>query len=192
MAARNTAVFGIYPDQGTVNEAMDALRASGFHNTDVSVLMPENLGSKDFAHRKHTKAPEGAVAGGSSGALVGAALGYLAAGSFSIPGLEPFAAAGPIMAALSGLGIGSMLGAVTGALAGAGIPEYEAKRFEGRIRRGGILLSVHCENSGWVKTAKDILRKTGATDIASAHEAKADFAKDDKPFPRSRNLNTAD
>ena len=185
MAMRNISAFGIYSDQKAVTEAMDAFRAAGFRSTDVSVLHPENLGSRDFMHEKHTKAPEGAVAGGGSGALIGAALGWLAgAGSLFVPGLEPLAAAGPVMGMLGGMGVGVTLGGLAGALVGAGIPEYEAKRFEGRVRKGGILLSVHCDNPEWSKTARRILKQTGARDIATAGEARADFARSERPMPR--------
>jgi hypothetical protein len=185
MANRNISAFGIYPDQASVAEAIDGLKAAGFRGTDISALYPENLGSKDFGHERHTKAPEGAVAGGGSGAMVGAALGWLiGAGSLMIPGLEPMAAAGPVMGMLGGMGLGVTIGGLGGALVGSGIPEYEAKRYEGRIRRGGILLSVHCDDSKWAKEARRLLKRTGARDIAMAGEAKADFARSDKPMPR--------
>lgn len=185
MAARNISVFGIYPDQAAVQDAMRALEAAGFRSTDVSALYPENLGSKDFAHEKHSKAPEGAVAGGGSGAAVGAALGWLVgAGALVVPGLEPFAVAGPVMGMLGGMGVGVTLGGLAGAAVGAGVPEYEAKRYEGRIRRGGVLLSIHCDNTQWAKTARSILKKSGATDISSASEARADFARSERPMPR--------
>lgn len=185
MAVRNISAFGIYPDQATVADAVEALKAAGFRSTDMSVLYPENLGSKDFGHERHTKAPEGAVAGGGSGAVVGAAIGWLAgAGSMMIPGLEPFAAAGPVMGMLGGMGVGVTLGGLAGGFVGAGIPEYEAKRYEGRVRRGGILLSVHCDDATWAKSARRILKKTGAKDIATAGEAKADFLRSEKPVPR--------
>jgi hypothetical protein len=185
MAGKNTAAFGIYPDQITVSEAIEVFKRSGFRNTDISVLFPENLGNKDFAHEKHTKAPEGATAGAGAGAIIGGALGWLAGiGALAIPGIGPFIAAGPIVAMLSGIGAGGVVGGFTGALIGVGIPEYEAKRYEGRIRNGGILLSVHCDNSDWIKRAKEILSQTGATDIATSTEAKADFGATDKPEPR--------
>jgi hypothetical protein len=185
MAGKNTAAFGIYPDQATVGEAVEAFKRSGFRNTDISVLFPENLGNKDFAHEKHTKAPEGATAGASTGAIIGGALGWLAGiGALAIPGIGAFIAAGPIVAVLSGIGAGGVVGGVAGSLIGIGIPEYEAKRYEGRIRSGGILLSVHCDNSDWTKRAKEILVQTGATDIATTTEAKADFGASDKPEPR--------
>jgi hypothetical protein len=186
MSGKNMSVFGIYPDQTTVSEAVDALKRAGFRNTDISVLFPENMGSKDFGHEKHTKAPEGAVAGASSGAVIGGALGWLAGiGALAIPGIGPFVAAGPILAMLSGIGVGGTFGGVTGALIGVGIPEYEAKRYEGRIRNGGILLSVHCDNTDWAKRAKEVLEHTGAGDIASSGEAKADYAVTERPVPRT-------
>lgn len=185
MAGKNIAVFGIYPDQLTAEDAVDTLRDAGFRNTDISVLFPDNQGSKDFAHEKGTKAPEGAVAGGASGAVIGGALGWLAGiGALAIPGIGPFVAAGPIMAMLGGVGVGTTIGGVAGALVGLGMPEYEAKRYEGRIRHGGILMSVHCDNSDWASRAKSILQRTGAEDVASAGEAKADFAVSDKPLHR--------
>jgi len=187
MPVKNIAAFGIYPDQATVNDAIESLKNAGFRQTDISVLFPENLGSKDFGHEKHTKAPEGAVAGGGSGAVLGAALGWLVgAGSLMIPGLEAMQAAGPIVGMLGGMGAGVTLGGVVGALVGAGVPEYEAKRYEGRVRKGGILLSVHCDNSDWAKTARSILKKTGASDISTTGEARADFARSEKPLPRGR------
>ncbi len=186
MAGKNTAVFGIYRSRAEAEDAVDALLAASFRNEDISVLLPENAGSKDFAHEKGTKTPEGATAGAVTGGAVGGTLGLLAGiGALAIPGLGPFIAAGPIMGALAGLGLGGTVGGLIGALAGMGIPEYEAKRYEGRIREGGILLSVHCDSSDWVKRAKLILEQTGAEDIASAGESGADYAKSDKPLPRT-------
>jgi hypothetical protein len=185
MPAKNIAVFGIYPDQLTAEDAVDSLRDSGFRSTDISVLFPDNQGTKDFAHEKHTKAPEVAVAAGSSGAVIGGALGWLAGiGALAIPGVGPFIAAGPIMGMLGGIGVGGAIGGLAGALIGLGIPEYEAKRYEGRIRRGGILLSVHCDDPDWAKRAKNILQQTGAEDVGSTGEARADFAATDKPMRR--------
>src|SRR5438128_3289167 len=133
MAGKNTAVFGIYPSYESVERAVDALRVAGFRSTDISVLFPENVGTKDFAHEKATKAPEGATTGAGTGAVVGGTLGWLTGiGALAIPGLGPFIAAGPIMAALAGAGVGGTVGGVVGALIGMGIPEYEAKRYEGR------------------------------------------------------------
>jgi hypothetical protein len=186
MAGKNTAVFGIYPSYEAVEGAVDALKSAGFRNTDISVLFPENVGTKDFAHAKGTKAPEGAATGAASGAIVGGTLGWLTGiGALAIPGLGPFIAAGPIMAALAGVGVGGAVGGLTGALVGMGIPEYEAKRYEGRVKKGGILLSVHSDNSDWTKRAKDILERTGAEDIASAGETKGDIQNTDKPMLRS-------
>jgi len=191
MAGKNTAVFGIFPDQLTAEDAVETLKDAGFRNTDISVLFPDNQGTKDFAHEKGTKAPEGAVTGGASGAVIGGALGWLAGiGALAIPGIGPFIAAGPIMGMLGGIGLGGTVGGLTGALIGAGIPEYEAKRYEGRIRRGGILMSVHCDDSDWVKRAKNILEQTGAEDIASSTEAHADYAAAEKPMQRTRHVAT--
>jgi hypothetical protein len=185
MARQNTAVFGIYRDRDGVERAVEILQAAKFRNTDISVLFPENEGTKDFAVEKGTKAPEGTAAGAGTGAVLGGTLGWLVGvGALAIPGLGPFIAAGPIVGALAGVGAGGVVGGIVGALIGIGMPEYEAKRYEGQIRRGGILMSVHCDNPYWVKRAKDILKETGAEDIASAGEASADFAKSDKPFPR--------
>src|SRR5689334_23225797 len=187
--AKNIAVFGIYPTYGAVDGAVESLRASGFRNTDISVLFPETVGSKDFAHEKGTKAPEGAATGGTTGFIVGGALGWLAGiGALAIPGLGPFIAAGPIMAALAGAGAGGVVGGLAGALIGMGIPEYEAKRYEGRVKEGGILLSVHSDNSDWTKKAKDILERTGAHDISSTGEESADFQKTDKPMVRGAKI----
>jgi hypothetical protein len=186
MSGKNTAVFGIYPQYADVENGVDALKSAGFRSTDISVLFPENVGTKDFAHEKGTKAPEGATAGAGTGAVIGGGLGWLAGiGALAIPGLGPFIAAGPIVAALAGLGVGGAVGGFTGALIGLGIPEYEAKRYEGRVKSGGILLSVHSDSSDWTKRAKEILELTGAEDISSTSEAKADFAKSDKPMRRA-------
>lgn len=187
MATKNIAVFGMYPRRSAVEDAVDALKERGFRNTDISILFPENLGNKDIGFEKGTKAPEGAAAGGGTGAVIGGTLGWLVGiGALAIPGVGPFIAAGPIVAALAGIGAGSVLGGITGALIGMGVPEYEAKRYEGRIREGGILLSVHCDNGDWANKAKQILETTGASDISSTGEAKADFAKTDKPMPLRR------
>jgi hypothetical protein len=182
---KNTAVFGIYPTREEVSHAVDALLAAGFRSTDISALFPENTGTKDFALEKNTKAPEGATTGVASGAVLGGALGWLAGiGALAIPGIGPFIAAGPIVAALAGVGTGAVAGGIVGALVGLGMPEYEAKRYEGRLKRGGILLSVHCDDAAWIKSARNILESTGAEDVAASHEAGADFAVSDKPQPR--------
>ena len=183
--SKNIAVFVIFPTKSRLEGAVEALRANGFRSTDLSVLVPENIGNKDIAVEKSSKGPEGAAAGAASGAVIGGTLGWLVGvGMLSIPGLGPFIAAGPIMGALAGLGAGGTLGGVTGAIVGLGIPEYEAKRFEGRVKNGGILLSVHSDDSSWAKKAKDILMHTGAEDISSTSEAAADFGATDKPVPR--------
>jgi hypothetical protein len=185
MAGKNTSVFGIYRDTVSLGGGLQALRSAGFRSTDVSVLMPENAGTKDFAHQKDTKAPEGATTGAASGAVIGGVLGWLVGiGALAIPGLGPFIAAGPIMAMLAGAGAVGTVGGLVGSLIGLGIPEYEAKRYEGRVKSGGILLSVHCDNSEWVKRAKKILEESGAEDISSSGEAKADYAMSDRPGTR--------
>jgi len=187
MAIRNIAAFGIYQDEDAVGAAVEALKSTGFRRTDISVLFPENLGLKDLAHERHTKAPEGAVAGGTSGAIIGAALGWLAgAGSLSVTGLDPFVVAGPVIAMLGGMGLGTTLGGLTGALVGSAVPEYEAKRYVGRVGKGGILLSVHCDSTDWAKTAQTVLKQTGAAEVSTAAEARADFGRTDKPLPRHR------
>jgi hypothetical protein len=187
MTGKNTAVFGIYLDRIAVEEGVSALRNHGFRNTDISILMPENVGNKDLAHEKSTKAPEGATAGGLAGGIAGGVLGWLAGiGALAIPGLGPLIAAGPIVAALAGAGAVGAVGGVLGALAGLGVPEYEAKRYEGRVKQGGVRLSVHCDDADWVRRAKELLRDTGAEDIASAGEASADFHATDRPRPRIR------
>jgi hypothetical protein len=165
---------------------VDALRQADFRNTDISVMFPDNEGTKDFAHEKNTKAPEGAATGAGSGAVIGGTLGWLAGiGALAIPGVGPLIAAGPIVAALAGVGVGGAVGGITGALVGMGIPEYEAKRYEGRIKEGSILLSVHCDDSNWTKKAKEILEHTGGEDVASTGEASADFSKSDRPMERA-------
>src|SRR5579864_1305786 len=170
--AKNRVVYGIYRTREQVESAIDKFMASGFRNEDLSVLLPENLGTKEFATEKHTKLPEGTATGATAGGVVGGTLGLLAGiGALAIPGLGPFIAAGPIMAALAGAGAGGVVGSLVGALVGMGIPEYEAKRYEGLIKNGGILVSVHCDNSDWVDRAKGLLERTGAEDISSTGEA---------------------
>jgi len=187
MAGKNTAVFGIFLSRQAAEEAVDHLRAAGFRSTDVSVLFADNQGTKDFAHEKHSKAPEGAATGGVAGVISGGVLGWLTGiGALTIPELGPFIAAGPIVAALAGAGAVGTLGGIIGGLIGMGAPEYEAKRYEGRLREGGVLLSVHCDSSDWVKRAKDILIESGAQDIGAAGEKPGDFANADKPMPRVR------
>ncbi len=185
--AKNRVVYGIYDDRAQVEHAVDRLLAGGFRSEDISVLLPENTGTKEFAHEKHTKVPEGTATGATAGGVVGGTLGLLAGiGALAIPGVGPFIAAGPLMAALAGVGAGGVVGGLVGALVGMGIPEYEAKRYEGLIRNGGILMSVHCDNSDWVSRAKDVMKGTGAQDISSTGEAGADFANTDRPMPKTR------
>jgi hypothetical protein len=185
MAGKNTAVYGIYRTRDAAENAVDRLLTAGYRNEDISVLLQDNVGTKDFAHEKQTKAPEGTATGAVAGGAIGGTLGLLAGiGALAIPGVGPLIAAGPIMATLAGIGSGGVVGGIIGALAGMGIPEYEAKRYEGRIKEGGILLSVHCDNSDWVKKAKQLLKDTGAEDVSSTGEASADFEKTDKPLTR--------
>jgi Protein of unknown function (DUF3341) len=161
--AKNTSVLGIFSSRADTENAVDLLKAAGYHNTDISVLFAENHGPKDLAIEKETKAPEGATTGAGSGAVIGGALGWLAGiGMLAIPGIGPFIAAGPIVAMLSGVGVGGAVGGIAGGLIGAGMPEYEAKRYEGRMKTGGILLSVHCDDSKSTKRAKEILEESGA------------------------------
>jgi hypothetical protein len=182
MAGKNTAAFGIYKTRTGAENGVDVLRSAGFRAEDISVLLPENLGSKDLKTEKATKAPEGATAGATTGAVVGGTLGLLAGiGLLAIPGLGPLIAAGPIVAALSGIGAGGVVGGLAGGLVGLGIPEYEAKRYEGRVKDGGILVSIHCDNSDWTKKAKTLLEQTGAEDISSTGESSADYDKSDRP-----------
>jgi hypothetical protein len=178
----NTAVFGIYNSASNVELAIDNMKEAGFRVEDISVLLPENVGTKDFAFEKGTKAPEGTATGAASGAVIGGALGWLIGiGALAIPGLGPFIAAGPLMLALAGIGVGGTVGGLAGALIGMGIPEYQAKRYEGLVKNGGILVSVHADDSKWTKLAKEIFERTGASDVASTGESKGDFANSEKP-----------
>src|SRR6476646_10106443 len=186
MAFKKTAAFAIYSTRAGAEQAANALLNAGFTSSDISVLLPENLGNREIGTEKATKAPEGATTGAGTGAVLGGTLGLLAGiGALAIPGLGPFIAAGPIMGALAGAGTGGVVGGLIGALVGMGIPEYEAKRYEGLVKNGGILLSVHCDNSDWVGRAKDVLKQSGAEDISSAGEADADYEKSDKPRVRT-------
>lgn len=174
----STSVFCISPSQMIANNIVASLRTGGFADNDISVLFPDKSGTRDFAHEANTKAPEGATAGAGAGGVVGGTLGLLAGiGLLAIPGVGPFIAAGPIMAALSGIAVGAAVGGITGALIGMGIPEIEAKRYEGKIKDGNILISVHAENSDEIATAKRIFKDGNATDIASSSEANPPAAK---------------
>jgi hypothetical protein len=181
MENKKKAVFGIYTTVAAADVATDSLIRSGFSAADVSALLPENLGDKPIATEKNSKAPEGAATGAGSGAVLGGTLGLLAGiGALAIPGVGPLIAAGPIMAALAGIGVGGAVGGFTGALIGMGIPEYEAKRYEGRLKKGGILLSVHCDTSEEINRAKEIMKNTHAEDISSTGEASADSNTTDR------------
>jgi hypothetical protein len=182
MSAKKTGVFGIYSTRVAVENATDSLIRAGFPAADISVLLPESLGGpRDMGTEKATKAPEGAAAGVTTGAAIGGTLGVLAGiGLLAIPGLGPFIAAGPIMAGLAGLGVGGAVGGVTGALIGMGIPEFEAKRYEGRLQKGGILLSVHCDTSEEINRAKEVLKATGAEDVSSTGESSVDDKQTDR------------
>lgn len=187
MVGKNTAVFSIFSDKSATERAVSALKEGGFRSSDISVLFPETSGTRDFAHEKNTKAPEGVTTGAASGAVIGGALGWLVGiGSLAIPGVGPFIAAGPIMAAIAGMGIGGAVGGIAGALIGMGIPEYEAKRYEGLVKDGGILVSVHSDNADYTKRAKEIFEREGGRDISSAGEAssKNDSVKPETIPPR--------
>jgi hypothetical protein len=171
MAGSNTAVFGIFDSRESTSLCISSLMNAGFKNQNISVLAPDKDTTRELATEKNTKAPEGAATGAATGGIIGGVFGLLAGiGSIAIPGAGPFIAAGPIMGALSGLGVGAAAGGIVGALVGMGIPEYEAKRYEGRVSDGGILLSVHCDSSEQVSKAKDMLERSGAKDVSSAGE----------------------
>lgn len=175
MAGKNTSVFGILRDSRQLDKVVEDLKAAGFRSDDISVLFPDKQSTKEFAFEKNTKAPEGAAAGAGTGAVLGGALGWLVGiGALAIPGLGPFIAAGPIVAALAGAGAGGAVGGLTGALVGLGIPEFEAKRYEGLLKEGGILVSVHSDSSEWTSKGKKVLEKGGASDVSSAGEASVD------------------
>jgi hypothetical protein len=167
------AIFCLTRTEAQAIAIVDQLKAAGFSNNDISVLLPDKTGTKDFAHEQHTKAPEGAATGAGTGGVLGGALGWLVGiGALAIPGLGPFIAAGPILAALSGAAAGAALGGVTGALIGLGIPEYEAKRYEGKIKEGNVLISVHTDDSTERARAKTIFEQAGVEDISYTEEAR--------------------
>jgi hypothetical protein len=166
------AVVGLFNERASLERAIDALRANGFRNDDLSALLPDSAGTKEVASEKHTKAPEGALAGAAAGGVAGGTLGLLLGiGALAIPGLGPFIAAGPIMAALAGAGAGGAVGTLTGSLIGLGIPEFEAKTYESYLNKGGMLLAVHADDGDWAKKAKDILNANGAHDVSKTGEA---------------------
>ena len=181
MSSKNVAVFGIYKTPGTAEAAVDHLLSKGFTNSAISVLMPDDESTRAFAHEKNTKAPEGTTTGVTTGGVIGGTLGLLAGiGALAIPGVGPLIAAGPIVASLAGLGVGGAVGGIVGALIGLGIPEYEAKRYEGAVKGGGTLLSVHCDTAEQIDSAKAGLKETGAQDIASSGEADSDHKAGNK------------
>ncbi len=184
--AKNTSVMGLYPDRITASEAVNVLQKAGYRAADISILSSDNHGSKDFAHEKRTKAPEGATIGTAAGAVIGAALAFIVSiQTVSTTALGPLVAAGPSVAALAGAGAGGALGWMVGLLAGLGLTEYVARRYAGRMRHGGILLSVHCDSPEWCDRAKKTLQDTGAQCISSASEAAADYGTTDRPTERA-------
>jgi hypothetical protein len=183
------SVFCIATSRGQADGIVEQLKNARFSNNDISVLFPDKDSTRDFAHEKNTKAPEGAVAGAGTGGVIGGALGWVAGiGLLTIPGVGPFIAAGPIMAALSGAAIGAAAGGIAGGLIGMGIPELEAKRYEGKVKAGNVLISVHTESSEEITRAKDIFTKAGAQDICATGEAAT--PKEDQAANRA--ANTAD
>ena len=172
---KNLVVMGLFAQRVALENAITDLRSQGFRSADISALLPSNETTKELGHIKTTKLPEGAATGGVAGAAVGGTLGWLAGiGSLAIPGLGALIAAGPIVGLLAGLGAGGAVGTLTGGLVGLGFPEYEAKRFEGFVKEGGYLLSVHCDNNEWENKAQTILESAGATDVSRTSEASSD------------------
>jgi len=172
MSKTKKSVFCITTSRNQADQIVERLKAGSFSNNDISVLFPDKGSTRDFAHEKNTKAPEGAVAGAGTGGVIGGALGWIAGiGALAIPGVGPFIAAGPIIGALSGAAVGATVGGIAGALIGLGIPELEAKRYEGKVKAGNILISVHTENSEEITRAKDIFTQAGAQDICTTGEA---------------------
>ena len=183
--AKNTSVIGIYPDRATVSSAIGVLHKAGYRPADIAVLAAENHGSKDFAHEKGSKAPEGAAAGAVAGATVGGVVGWLVAtGVVAFPGLELLATTNAVIATFAAAGAGGAFGWLMGLCLGLSMPEYLAKRYAGRMGHGGILLSVHCDSSEWRQRAQKSLKDTGARYISSTSESSADYATTDKPTPR--------
>jgi hypothetical protein len=181
MSANKVGAFGIYSTRPEVEHATDSLVKAGFATSDISVLLPESLGGPhDLGKENVTKAPEGAVAGATTGSMIGGTLGLLAGvGLLAIPGLGPFVAAGPIVAGLAGIGMGAWAGGFAGALIGVGIPEYQAKQYEGRLQKGGILLSVHCGRADEIGRAMEVLKHTGGEDVSSTGESSVDTQRTD-------------
>ena len=172
------SVICIATSEAQATGIVDCLKEEGFSNNDISALFPDKSGTRDFAHEKGTKAPEGAATGAGTGAVLGGALGWLAGiGALAIPGVGPFVAAGPIAAALSGAAVGGAVGGIAGALIGLGIPEYQDRQYEGKVKSGGILISVHTEDSEEVECAKEVFQRAGATDISSTTEVPVSSSK---------------
>ena len=187
MSGKKVGVFGIYPTRSAVENGISSLLNAGFTDSDISILLPESLsGAKEMGMEKATKAPEGTAVGVTTGGVIGGALGLLVGiGALAIPGIGPLIAAGPIVAALAGLGVGGTVGGLTGALIGLGMPEFEAKRYEGRMSKGGILLSVHCDTSDEIKRGKQVLEATRAEDVSSTGESSTDASKSDQQNARA-------
>jgi hypothetical protein len=182
--SKSSVICIVRSEEQAVN-IVNQLKAASFSSNDISVLLPDKSGTKDFAHEQHTKAPEGATTGGVTGGILGGALGWLVGiGTLAIPGVGPFIAAGPIMAALGGAALGGAVGGIAGALIGLGIPEYEAKRYEGKVKDGNVLISVHTESHAQIRLAKDIFKNAGAGDISTTGEASA-------PKPTSKEAKTS-
>lgn len=178
--SKNKVVIGIVDTENQAQSLLQRLQNNGFAAGDVSAIFPDKRGTKDFAHEHNTKAPEGAVAGAAGGGVLGGTLGLLAGiGALAIPGLGPFIAAGPLMATLSGAAAGAAVGGIAGALIGLGIPEIEAKKYEGKLRGGNILMAVHIDNSDEEKRAKEAFRQEGARDVSSTSEASVPSRKDE-------------
>src|ERR1039458_750773 len=181
------SVFCIATSRNHADQIVGQLKTANFSNNDIWVLLPDKHSTRDFAHEKNTKAPKGAVAGAGTGVVIGGALGWIAGiGALAIPGVGPFIAAGPIMAALSGAAIGAAAGGIAGGLIGLGIPELEAKRYEGKVKIGNLLISVHTQISAEIKRAKEIFTQAGAQDICTTGETAT--AKEDKATDRTVHL----
>jgi len=189
---KNIAVLGLFKSQSSLEKTVEDLKAKGFRSADISALLPSTDSTKEFAVTNNTKTPEGASTGAVSGLAIGGALGWLAGiGSLAIPGLGALVAAGPIVGMLAGAGAGASVGGLAGALIGFGLPEYEANRYEGRIKDGGLLISVHCDTSEWSDSAEETLRINGATDISTVNESNSDSpseVENAKPMSMSRGL----
>jgi hypothetical protein len=186
MAGRNIAVFGVYATSTGVKSATNTLESAGFRPTDIAALIPENDGSKDLAHEKHNKGPDTAFIGAIVGFIVGGILAWLiVSGTIIIRGTRPLTLAPPVVAVLAGIGALGALGFIIGGFVGLAAPEYEARRYRGRVKTGGVLLSVHCDDSKWAKQARQTLKITGADYISEAREAGADYATTDKPLSRT-------